>query len=183
MLENPTEFNQSVEALLAAQKQAINSGSVAGGRHLCFMGNGNDDEDKYVNMVVSNFLQRKINFVSVALGGYIELKQTIEDPDMIVGTDIQVSRTKFTEDWVKKISLKVSVWVEKKPSDELYTIGSNSVNGFVLKTTENTSMMNKFSSVFRAKSFDIGGKLKGYINYSMAAKSPEVKKTTDPVAK
>ena len=105
MLENPTEFNQSVEALLAAQKQAINSGSVAGGQHLCFMGSGHDDEDKYVNMVVSNFLQRKINFVSLALGGYDELRSTIEDPEMIIGTEFQTtSRKKFTEDWIKKIN-------------------------------------------------------------------------------
>ena len=105
MLENPTEFNQSVEGLLAAQKQAIDSGSVAGGQHLCFMGTGNDDEDKYVNMVVSNFLQRKINFVSLALGGYEELKQIIEDPEMIVGTDVYNSRYKFTEEWVKNINV------------------------------------------------------------------------------
>ena len=106
MLENPSEFNQSVEALLGAQKQAINSGSLAGGQHLCFMGIGNEEEDKYVNMVVSNFLQRKINFVSLALGGYEELKKTIEDPEMIVGTEIQTTRAKFTEDWVKKINVK-----------------------------------------------------------------------------
>ena len=104
MLDDPTEFNQSVEALLAAQKQAINSGSVAGGQHLCFMGSGRDDEDRYVNMVVSNFLQRKINFVSLALGGYEELAKTIDDPDMIVGVDVH-SRVKFTEDWVQKINV------------------------------------------------------------------------------
>jgi hypothetical protein len=107
MLENPSEFNQSVEALLAAQKQAITSGSMAGGQHLCFMGSGIDDDDKYVNMVVSNFLQRKINFVSLALGGYEELKNSIEDVDMIVGTDMQTQRARFTEEWVKKINVNV----------------------------------------------------------------------------
>jgi len=135
MLDDPTEFNQSVEALLTAQKQAINSGSVAGGQHLCFMGSGRDDEDKYVNMVVSNFLQRKINFVSLALGGYEELEKTIEDPEMIVGVAVQ-SRVQFTEDWVKKIS----------------------------KTNElNMSMLNKFSNVFKSKSVDIKDKLKDYL--------------------
>jgi hypothetical protein len=110
MLENPVEFNQSVEALLAAQKQAIDSGSVAGGQHLCFMGSGGGDgqeEDKYVNMVVSNFLQRKINFVSMALGGYEALKGAVEDPEMIIGTDVQTSRAKFTEEWIKKINVKI----------------------------------------------------------------------------
>ena len=72
---------------------------------MCFMGSGHDDEDKYVNMVVSNFLQRKINFVSLALGGYDELRNTIEDPEMIVGIEFQAaSRKKFTEDWIKKIN-------------------------------------------------------------------------------
>ena len=111
MLENPSEFNQSVEALLAAQKQAINAGSVAGGQHLCFMGTGIDEEDNYVNMVVSNFLQRKINFVSLALGGYKELlRMSADDPEMIVGTDVQhhdAHRAKFTEEWVKKINVRL----------------------------------------------------------------------------
>ena len=125
MLENPTEFNQSVEALLAAQKQAINSGSVAGGQHLCFMGSGHDDEDKYVNMVVSNFLQRKINFVSLALGGYEELKKSAEDPEMIVGNVINNnnsnSRAKFTEDWVKKINvISFDYLIISKISNSIY---------------------------------------------------------------
>jgi hypothetical protein len=125
MLENPTEFNQSVEALLAAQKQAINSGSVAGGQHLCFMGSGHDDEDKYVNMVVSNFLQRKINFVSLALGGYEELKKSAEDPEMIVGNVISNnnsnSRAKFTEDWVKKINvISFDYLIINKISNSIY---------------------------------------------------------------
>lgn len=148
MLENPSEFNQSVEALLAAQKQAINSGSVAGGQHLCFMGSGHDDEDKYVNMVVSNFLQRKINFVSLALGGYEELKRSAEDPEMIVGNEVSNlnnPRAKFTEDWVKKIN-----------------------------TSE--SMLNKFSNVFKSRSSDIKDKLKDYIGTSLTTTTSLVKK-------
>ena len=143
MLENQAEFNQSVEALLAAQKQAIDSGSVAGGQHLCFMGAGNDEDDKYVNMVVSNFLQRKINYVSLALGGYEKLKETIEDPEMIVGTDINANnsqRAKFTEEWVQKLNTK---------------------------TSEGSSLFNKFSSVLKIKSFDLKDKVKDYINTSL----------------
>lgn len=145
MLNDPTEFNQSVEALLAAQKQAINSGSVAGGQHLCFIGSGCDDEDKYVNMVVSNFLQRKINFVSLALGGYEELERAIDDPEMIVGVNVQ-SRAQFTEDWVKKINN------ESLPSS--------------------TSMLNKFSSVFK-KSADIKAKIKDYVGSGAANSNTE----------
>jgi hypothetical protein len=146
MLENPTEFKQSVEALLDAQKQAINSGSVAGGQHLCFMGSGHDDEDKYVNMVVSNFLKNNINYVSLALGGYEELKQTIDDPEMIVGNEFQTdSRKKFTEDWIKKIN-------------------NNNTNG----NNSSESMMNKFSNVFKSKSFVFKDKLKDYISTSIS---------------
>jgi hypothetical protein len=143
MLENQAEFNQSVEALLAAQKQAIDSGSVAGGQHLCFMGAGNqttaqqqqgtEDEDRYVNMVVANFLQRKINYVSLALGGYEKLKQTIEDPEMIVGTDLQqANRSRFTEEWVQKLNIGKQV----------------AANG-------GDSLLNKFSNAFKIKSFDM----------------------------
>jgi hypothetical protein len=152
MLENQAEFNQSVEALLAAQKQAIDSGSVAGGQHLCFMGAGNvtatnptsinsdEDEDRYVNMVVANFLQRKINYVSLALGGYERLKRTVDDPEMIVGTDVQQaqqssSRSKFTEEWVQKLSIS-------KPTSD--------------------SLLNKFSNAFKfsTKSFDLNNTVK-----------------------
>ena len=45
-------------------------GSTAGGEHLCFMGSGREEEDKYVRMVVAYFLQRNIKFISIASGGY-----------------------------------------------------------------------------------------------------------------
>ncbi len=45
-------------------------GSTAGGEHLCFMGSGYHEEDKYVRMVVAYFLQRNTKYVSIASGGY-----------------------------------------------------------------------------------------------------------------
>lgn len=45
-------------------------GSTAAGEHLCFMGSGREEEDKYVRMVVAYFLQRNTKYVSIALGGY-----------------------------------------------------------------------------------------------------------------
>ena len=42
---------------LEAQKQSIESGSIAGGEHLCFMGSGREEEDMYMNMVLAHFLQ------------------------------------------------------------------------------------------------------------------------------
>jgi hypothetical protein len=44
--------------------------STASGEHLCFMGSGREEEDKYVRMVVAYFLQRNIKFMSIASGGY-----------------------------------------------------------------------------------------------------------------
>ena len=112
MLENQNEFNQAVESLLDAQKQAIMSGSIAGGEHLCFMGSGHDEEDKYVNMVVANFLQRKIKYISLALGGYETLAKCIEDPnsiiamkDAIVTNKVEFNRASFTEEWIKNIKV------------------------------------------------------------------------------
>lgn len=61
MLQNPSEFAQSVKSLLEAQKQSIESGSIAGGEHLCFMGSGREEEDMYMNMVLAHFLQVLLN--------------------------------------------------------------------------------------------------------------------------
>ncbi|XP_060027934.1 TBC1 domain family member 23-like [Erinaceus europaeus] len=57
MLQSPSEFAQSATSLLEAQKQSIESGSVAGWEHLCFMGSGLEEEDMYTNMVLAHFLQ------------------------------------------------------------------------------------------------------------------------------
>ena len=68
MLQNPSEFAQSVKSLLEAQKQSIESGSIAGGEHLCFMGSGREEEDMYMNMVLAHFLQVCQQIISVFLG-------------------------------------------------------------------------------------------------------------------
>lgn len=57
MLQNPSEFALSVKSLLEAQKNSLESGSVASGEHLCFMGSGREEEDMYMNMVLAHFLQ------------------------------------------------------------------------------------------------------------------------------
>jgi TBC1 domain family member 23 len=141
MLENQSDFNHAVETLLAAQCQAIASNSIAGGEHLCFIGSGHEDEDKYVNMVVSNFLQRKINFISLALGGYKALSKCIEDPqslienkdNLLTKSNSEFNRTKFTEEWIKKIS----------------------------NQTKNTSILNKLSSAIKIG--DVTAKFKDYL--------------------
>ncbi|EHB13056.1 TBC1 domain family member 23 [Heterocephalus glaber] len=79
MLQNPSEFAQSVKSLLEAQKQSIESGSIASGEHLCFMGSGREEEDMYMNMVLAHFLQKNKEYVSIASGGFMALQQHLAD--------------------------------------------------------------------------------------------------------
>ncbi|XP_069800845.1 TBC1 domain family member 23 isoform X2 [Dendropsophus ebraccatus] len=79
MLQNPSEFALSVKSLLEAQKQSIESGSVAGGEHLCFMGSGREEEDMYMNMVLAHFLQKNKEYTSIAKGGFMVLQQHLAD--------------------------------------------------------------------------------------------------------
>jgi hypothetical protein len=145
MLENQIEFNQAVDTLLDAQTQSIASSSIAGGEHLCFIGSGRDEEDKYVHMVVANFLQRKTKYISIALGGYDELSKLIDDPNSIVQkkplmiSTSQVdefNRTSFTEEWIKKVNM------EKNKG----------------------SLFGTLSNVVKNKSFDIKDKFKDYMS-------------------
>ena len=57
MLQAPSDFSTTVQALFSTQRQSVAADAVAGGEHLCFMGSGREEEDQYVNMVVANFLQ------------------------------------------------------------------------------------------------------------------------------
>lgn len=43
--------------------------------HICFIGSGRDDEDKLVNMVIANFLQRQMKRVAVLRGGYAAIHE------------------------------------------------------------------------------------------------------------
>ncbi|XP_057193180.1 TBC1 domain family member 23 isoform X1 [Triplophysa rosa] len=79
MLHNPSEFALSVKSLLEAQKQSLESASVASGEHLCFMGSGREEEDMYMNMVLAHFLQKNKEYVSIAKGGFMALQQHLAD--------------------------------------------------------------------------------------------------------
>ena len=61
MLQAPSDFSTTVQALFSTQRQSVAADSAAGGEHLCFMGSGREEEDQYVNMVVANFLQVNIH--------------------------------------------------------------------------------------------------------------------------
>ncbi|XP_028405165.1 TBC1 domain family member 23-like [Dendronephthya gigantea] len=79
MLQAPSDFSTTVQALFSTQKQSVAAGSAAGGEHLCFMGSGREEEDQYVNMVVANFLQKKTKYTSIAKGGYKALHDILID--------------------------------------------------------------------------------------------------------
>lgn len=79
MLNDPSAFCTATNALLASKQQAIEAKSVAGGEHLCFMGSGREEEDCYVHMVVSSFLQKHHKYVSLLYGGYESLHKYISD--------------------------------------------------------------------------------------------------------
>lgn len=79
MLQNPSEFALSVKSLLETQKQSLESGSIASGEHLCFMGSGREEEDMYMNMVLAHFLQKNKEYVSIAKGGFMALQKHLVD--------------------------------------------------------------------------------------------------------
>uniref|UniRef100_A0A8C6P8U5 TBC1 domain family member 23 n=1 Tax=Nothobranchius furzeri TaxID=105023 RepID=A0A8C6P8U5_NOTFU len=79
MLQNPSEFALSVKSLLETQKQSLESGSIASGEHLCFMGSGREEEDMYMNMVLAHFLQKNKEYVSIAKGGFMGLQKHLVD--------------------------------------------------------------------------------------------------------
>ena len=94
LIQDAQAFNKKIESLLEAQAQAVESKSIAGGEHLCFMGRGFDAEDQFVHMVVARMLQRHHKYVSLADGGYEALLHYIEinglETDrVLVGTDIR----------------------------------------------------------------------------------------------
>ncbi|CAB3981482.1 Hypothetical predicted protein [Paramuricea clavata] len=79
MLQAPSDFSTTVQALFSTQRQSVAADSAAGGEHLCFMGSGREEEDQYVNMVVANFLQKKTKYISLAKGGYKVLHDMLID--------------------------------------------------------------------------------------------------------
>lgn len=70
MLQEPAAFATAVQGLLQAQRQALAVGSQAGGEHLCFLGSGRQEEDRYTHMVVASFLQKHTQYVSMVANGY-----------------------------------------------------------------------------------------------------------------
>lgn len=70
MLQEPAAFATAVQGLLQAQRLALAVGAQAGGEHLCFLGSGRQEEDRYTHMVVASFLQKHTQYVSMVTAGY-----------------------------------------------------------------------------------------------------------------
>ncbi len=63
-MHKPAEFHLAVQSL-GAFKQKTHPLD-----QLCFMGSGRDEEDQYLHMVIASFLQKGMQYVSLARGGY-----------------------------------------------------------------------------------------------------------------
>ncbi|XP_046409529.1 TBC1 domain family member 23 [Neodiprion fabricii] len=79
MLQEPASFATAVQGLLQAQRQALAVGSQAGGEHLCFLGSGRQEEDRYTHMVVASFLQKHTQYVSMVSLGYQAIHEYFGD--------------------------------------------------------------------------------------------------------
>lgn len=97
MLREPSSFALSVQALLEIQKQVVSSKSNTGGQHLCFIGSGQDEEDRYVNMVIASFLQKYQKYVSIAHGGFDAIHDYVK-----AKCDLDVTFNKFVVDHDEK---------------------------------------------------------------------------------
>ena len=79
MLQEPAAFATAVHGLLQAQRLALAVGAQAGGEHLCFLGSGRQEEDRYTHMVVASFLQKHTQYVSMVTAGYQAIHEYFGD--------------------------------------------------------------------------------------------------------
>ena len=149
MLQEPVSFSTAVQGLLLAQKEAQQVGSAAGGEHLCFVGSGHEEEDQYVNMVVSSFLQRGTEKVGLLSGGYQalhELLQPAEDNSSLADHDVTLC-----------IECCRNASASRSPSNtQIMPVKSGA-------TGKSRMLLNTFSTTWRNKTADLKGKLFEYI--------------------
>ncbi|KAG8590713.1 hypothetical protein GDO81_006861 [Engystomops pustulosus] len=152
MLQNPGEFALSVKSLLEAQKQSIESGSVAGGEHLCFMGSGREEEDMYMNMVLAHFLQKNKEYISIAKGGFMVLQQHLAD------INVEGPETGYGH-WIVSTS-------GSRSSTSSYTDG-DAANGFG-DGKGVKSLVNKMTVALKTKSVNVKEKVISFIENTSA---------------
>lgn len=168
MLHQPPQFLTAVQGLLLSQKCAVASGTA--GEHLCFIGAGREEEDKYLHMVVSFFLQRGTRLVCVARGGYAALHDLLvhdltcladHDPKAcLVCTPPPPSPSppppppQHGLHQSQPPSLHLSA--NGRPGDSLPSNHSVSTSGL-------TNRLSSFSSVFKSRSAEMKERLIDYI--------------------
>ncbi|KAG1659207.1 TBC1 domain family member 23 [Nymphon striatum] len=151
MLQDPNAYMTAVQALFAAQKQAIDAGSDAGGEHLCFVGSGREEEDQYIHMVIASFLQKNLKYISIVINGYIALHEELID------------------DLVNKIAdHSPQCCMICSPDMASSTTDSDDFN-FIDKSN---SLIGKLSSAVKSKSAEVKTKLVEYITNPVAGGTP-----------
>ncbi|CAF0721847.1 unnamed protein product [Didymodactylos carnosus] len=164
LLEDPKEFSGTVDALFATQKHSIEADSSAGGEHLCFMGSGHEEEDKYVRMVVAHFLQRNTKYVSIAHGGYKMLARVIEDPSML--THAQQNNSTSNESSISDSN--INAWLNSVHKQ-------NSIEKLAVLNNQTISLINIISSAVKTKSIEVKDKVKDYIAHTSLADDQTLK--------
>uniref|UniRef100_A0A3B3QIV0 TBC1 domain family member 23 n=1 Tax=Paramormyrops kingsleyae TaxID=1676925 RepID=A0A3B3QIV0_9TELE len=144
MLQNPAEFALSVKSLLEAQKRSLESGSFAGGEHLCFMGSGREEEDMYMNMVLAHFLQKNKEYISIAKGGFMALQQHLADINVDGPDNVYVH-------WIVSTS---------GPQSGLNTVDGENLNGDGKGVK---SLVNKMTFALKSKSVNVKEKVISFI--------------------
>ncbi|KAK6485420.1 TBC1 domain family member 23-like isoform X1 [Huso huso] len=152
MLQNPAEFALSVKSLLEAQKQSLESGSIASGEHLCFMGSGREEEDMYMNMVLAHFLQKNKEYVSIAKGGFMALQQHLADINVEGPDNVYVH-------WI--VSTSGSRGSISSPADAESPNGSGDGKGV-------KSLVNKMTFALKSRSVNVKEKVINFIENTSA---------------
>ncbi|RXM32351.1 TBC1 domain family member 23 [Acipenser ruthenus] len=152
MLQNPAEFALSVKSLLEAQKQSLESGSIASGEHLCFMGSGREEEDMYMNMVLAHFLQKNKEYVSIAKGGFMALQQHLADINVEGPDNVYVH-------WI--VSTSGSRGSISSPADGESPNGSGDGKGV-------KSLVNKMTFALKSRSVNVKEKVISFIENTSA---------------
>ncbi|XP_074110516.1 TBC1 domain family member 23 [Cotesia typhae] len=142
MLQEPAAFAIAVDGLLRAQRQALAIGSNAGGEHLCFVGSGRQEEDRYTHMVVASFLQKHTQYVSMVKNGYQAIHEYFGDEVITNLVDHNFQRCLICN----------------SNSSE-----GNSKNTSPTKNKSNSDLFGKIGMAMKLKSQEVKGKLFDYI--------------------
>lgn len=154
MLREPTEFATAIDALLSAQEQAIQTGSAAGGEHLCLIGSGVEEEDQYMYMVIAHLLKNHRSYVSVVRGGFKSIITYL--------SDVNINLTEWiTGTSSPKHLLNIHTTSEHSSESERESVASSSNKAAESRTME--SFMKSLSISLKNKSHNIKEKVTKFI--------------------